>query len=94
VAELEGALECIPVDLINAIENGEKVRIFLSTESCKLIGSALARTPAQALAKVQAAALRDAADEIKQDDGVVGQCSAYMALTLMADRLEAEAANG
>lgn len=63
---LRAALECIPVDLINAIENGEKVRIFLSTESCKLIGNALTATPAQNLAHVRAAALREVLERIKQ----------------------------
>jgi len=42
VARLREALECIPVDFINAIENGEApVKIFLSLETCKLIQAAL-----------------------------------------------------
>jgi len=103
VAELEGALECIPVDLINAIENGEKVRIFLSTESCKLIGVALVRTPTQSLAKVQAAAIREAKTALNSN--VLGNGDYYAGMeagiesaknTLeeMAERLESEAENG
>ena len=43
---LHAALETIPVDLINAIENGEApAKIFLSAGSCKMIAAALADTP-------------------------------------------------
>lgn len=66
VERLRVALECIPVDLINAIEYGEKLRLFLSTDSCKLIGTALAATPEQSLAKLRAEMLRDAANLIRQ----------------------------
>lgn len=56
----------------------------------EFVEAVLSETPAQSLAKLKAAAPREAADKIKQDNGVIGQCSAYMALTLMADELEAE----
>ncbi len=43
---LYAALETIPVDLINAVENSEApAKIFLSVESCKMIASALADIP-------------------------------------------------
>ncbi|MEN6537239.1 MAG: hypothetical protein ABFD89_26540, partial [Bryobacteraceae bacterium] len=50
-AALRAALETIPVDLINAIENGEApAKIFLSVESCKLIAAAaLSLTPPAAV---------------------------------------------
>ena len=45
-ARLREALECVPVDLIHAIENGDTgANVFLSAGSCKLIGEALAATP-------------------------------------------------
>jgi hypothetical protein len=48
-ARLREALECVPVDLIHAIENGDTgANVFLSTGSCKLIGAALNSTPATA----------------------------------------------
>lgn len=49
------ALDCIPVDLINAIENGDTPRkLFLSDGSCQLIADALrsATAPASALAAI------------------------------------------
>ena len=48
------ALDCIPVDLINAIESGDAPRkLFLSAESCKLIGDSLrSPTPTSALAAI------------------------------------------
>ena len=94
LAELEGALECVPVDLINAIENGEKVRIFLSTESCKLIGAALASTPAQSLAKVQAEALSAMAKTICEGTEHPVALAVVHLIQTEADRLESEAANG
>ena len=59
-------------------------------DQCMASYAILSETPAKSLAKVKAAAVREAADKIKHDDGVIGQCSAYMALTLMADELEAQ----
>lgn len=120
VERLRGALECIPVDLINAIENGEKVRLFLGTESCRLIGSALAATPAQSLAAVKAEVLLDACKDREHGglcqrvavdyldwtgkEPLASQLHARPMFRLsvldadevmkMAERLQAEAANG
>ena len=62
-AALRAALETIPVDLINAIENGEApAKIFLSVESCKLIADALALTsPAAGEDGKDSARLKEAA---------------------------------
>ena len=99
VERMRGALECIPVDLINAIENGEKVRLFMSTDSCKLIGTALAATPAQSLAKLRADTLLEARSKLMPDVLGMGDYYAGMeagirssmdTLQSMAERLEQE----
>ena len=77
VERLREALECIPVDLINAIEYGEKLRLFLSTDSCKLIGTAIAATPEQSLAKLRAEALRAAANLIHQTTPIPASLDPY-----------------
>lgn len=87
VERLRGVLECIPVDLANAIEDGDApVKLFLSLGMCKLIGESLAVTPAQSLAEVKAAALREVAKLMDPDGGC------YEALMAEADRIEKEAA--
>jgi hypothetical protein len=107
VERMRAALECIPVDLVNAIEDGTApVKLFLSLGTCKLIGESLAATPAQSLAAVKAAALREVANLIRQTtpepvDGVPesfgahqGRMYAIEQIESDADRIEKEAANG
>jgi hypothetical protein len=93
VERLVGALECVPVDLIHAIENGDTgANVFLSAGSCKLIGDALAATPAQSLAAHDAALLREVADREFNPEQSAEERWAHGVLYGEADRREKEGA--
>lgn len=107
VAELEGALgdlreamerakasvwdghygKGITVDYARAVDKE-------ISEATSKADKALSRTPAQSLAKVQAAALREAAKECQEVMPDDLPHLTYSQLMEMAERLEAEAANG